>query len=186
MSLAKCARCKKLFGRIASRVCPHCQADEDADFAKIHHVIAKNPGMKAESVAIMAGVDLDCVLRMLDEGRLGVVEVSEKPKCGRCGAPAISHAKRLCEHCLAELDRQCAEAIHELKKELPRGGRSKKRRSSGVLSAMREEMEQSRMSEALERITEMEERTHPSRPRPANSVPMVARSVRDKKKDPRK
>ena len=186
MSLAKCARCKKLFGRIASRVCPACQAAEDADYAKIHNVIAKNPGMKAEAVAITAGVDLECVLRMLDEGRLGVVEVTEKPKCGRCGAPAISHLKRLCEHCLAELDRECAEAIDELKKELPCGVRPKKRRSTGVLSAMREEMEHERTSGALERITELDERMNPSQSKPANSVPMVARSVRDKKNGPRK
>lgn len=181
MSLAKCARCKKLFGRIVSRVCPACQAAEDADYAKIHNVIAKNPGMKAEAVALTAEVDLDCVLRMLEEGRLGYVETNEKPKCGRCGAPAISMSKRLCEHCLADLDRECAEAIHELQKELPHGVQPKKHATAGVLSEKREELELNRTSESLKRATELEERTHPSK-----GSPTVARSLRDPKNGPRK
>lgn len=176
MALTKCARCKKIYVKIASPVCQQCQPDEDADFSKIHNAIRKQSGLNAEAIAENAGVELECVLRMLNAGRLRVKDLGEKPTCGRCGAPAISMAKRLCESCLVELDRECADAMRELQKEIPRGVRGRKgAQAGGVLGEVRAEIEGARKSDAQKRAAELEERAHPAR------STTVAREAREKK-----
>lgn len=116
--LAKCARCTKLFSKIRSEVCDHCQPDEDADFNKIHDAISRHRGITAQEVAREAEVSLECVYRMLREGRIDNVESDETATCGRCGAPAISATKRLCERCLIALDRDCAQAMLEMRQRI--------------------------------------------------------------------
>lgn len=116
--LAKCARCTKLFSKIRSEVCDSCQPDEDADFNKIHDVISRNRGITAQEVASKAEVPLECVYRMLREGRIDNVESDDAATCGRCGAPAISATKRLCERCLIALDRDCAHAMLEMRQRI--------------------------------------------------------------------
>lgn len=116
--LAKCARCDKLFNKIVSEVCNNCQPDEDRDFSLVQDVLARDQTLNAEQVAEEAGVSLDCVLRMLREGRIDRVTEEKSVSCGRCGAPAISMSKRLCQRCLANLDRECAQAIHDLRQRL--------------------------------------------------------------------
>lgn len=175
MPLAKCVRCKKIFSKISSAVCPNCQPEEDADFGKIHNAIVKFPGAKAEEIASIAGVGVECVMRMLSEGRLRYSDVSDEATCGRCGAPAISMAKRLCERCLVEMDRECAEAMRDLKKEFNYVGGSGKG-SSSVLGEKRAELESKRASETLKRAKELDERAHPNK-----AAPTVAREARNKK-----
>ncbi len=116
--LAKCARCEKLFNKIVSEVCNNCQPDEDADFNRIHDVISRIRGLNAHDVADEAGVDITCVFRMLREGRIDNIESNETATCGRCGAKAISATKRLCEHCLIDLDRECAHAMMEMRQRI--------------------------------------------------------------------
>lgn len=116
--LAKCARCNKLFTKGLSEVCAECQPREDQDFSRIRDVLASTGDLTAQEVAEQAGVSMECVTRMLREGRLDNVEEEVNATCGRCGAPAISNAKRLCRKCLADLDRECAQAMHEMRARL--------------------------------------------------------------------
>lgn len=116
--LAKCARCDKLFNRVVSEVCTHCQPAEDLDFSRIQDVLSRESQLNAEEVAHEAGVGLDCVLRMLREGRIDNIAQENNATCGRCGAPAISSSKRLCQRCLVNLDRECAQAIYDLRQRL--------------------------------------------------------------------
>jgi len=116
--LDMCVRCGNIFTRLQSPVCPRCQTDEDADFEKVREVLVRQPGLNAEQAAEAAGVTVDCVLRMLNEGRVTNVELGGEVKCGRCGAPAISISKRLCEDCLVKLDLECADAIREIRERL--------------------------------------------------------------------
>ena len=117
-TLAKCARCSKLFNKIVSEVCNACQPEEDTDFNRIHEVICRAHGLSAQEVAEEAGVTLECVYRMLREGRIDNVADGENVKCGRCGAPAISLAKKLCHRCLMTLDREWAQAILEMRQRM--------------------------------------------------------------------
>lgn len=114
MPLAKCARCEKMFDKQASVVCPRCQSAEDADYDKIRRVLDDSPNMNAEQVAQTANVELSVVLRMLDEGFLANATIGQI-KCGRCGAPAISASKKLCQACLEKLNAQVATAQAKIK-----------------------------------------------------------------------
>ena len=118
LKLAKCARCEKLFNKIYSEVCDLCQPDEDQDFTRIHDVISRRRGLNAQEVAEEAEVALDCVLRMQREGRINRIEQDEAATCGRCGASAISATKRLCQRCLVMLDRECAQAMIEMRQRI--------------------------------------------------------------------
>jgi len=114
-SIAKCARCDKPFQKIRSPVCLACQPDEDRDFDKIRDVVGSTPNLKAAQAAELAGVTTACVLRMIDEGQIVTDTLLDTPKCGRCGAPAVGRAKRLCEKCLVELDRNVAANIRRMR-----------------------------------------------------------------------
>jgi ribosomal protein L37E len=115
MPLASCPRCKKLFDKTRSVVCPRCQDDENVDFDKIRAVLDRNPNLNAEQLAEQAQVSVDCVMRMLEEGLIASVNLMEKVKCGRCGGPAISMNKKLCQACLEELNAQVAQAQGKIK-----------------------------------------------------------------------
>lgn len=118
LKLSKCARCNKLYNKILSDVCIFCQPDEDQDFIRIREVLTQAQGYNALQVAQEAGVTIDCVIRMLREGRISNVAHNEEATCGRCGAPAISKTKRLCRRCLTELDRECAHAMMEMRQRI--------------------------------------------------------------------
>ena len=114
LALAKCARCGRVFTKVRSAVCVECQDDEDRDFNKIRDVLDASPNSTVEHVAEKAGVPRACVFRLIKDGRIASVLPSAHIRCGRCGAQAISIAKRLCEHCLIELDREFAHALSTL------------------------------------------------------------------------
>lgn len=92
-------------------VCPRCVAAEDADYDRVYAALADVDGPTAHELADLAGVALDCVLRMVDLGLLHNVRPGETVPCGRCGAPAISFRKRLCRGCLNKLNQSVAQAI---------------------------------------------------------------------------
>jgi len=118
LRLEQCARCGKLFSRIRLSVCAACEADEEADFQRVRDALARQPGLSVDQVAQEAEVERDCVLRMLEEGRIENGHVAEEATCGQCGAPAISARKRLCQACLMKMDRECAEAMREMKEKM--------------------------------------------------------------------
>lgn len=107
MALSTCPRCKKIFDKVNSPVCIHCQKDEDGDYDKIRAVLDRNPNLKADQVAVEAEVSVQCVLRMLEDGLISNASLSNI-KCGRCGAPAISLNKKLCQACLDKLNAEVA------------------------------------------------------------------------------
>ena len=114
MPLSKCARCDKLFDKQSGIVCPTSQPDEDADYDKIRRVLDDSPNLNAEQVAETSGVALAVVMRMLYEGFLAN-STSGRVRCGRCGAPAISASKKLCQACLEKLNAQVASAQSRIK-----------------------------------------------------------------------
>jgi ribosomal protein L37E len=115
MALASCQRCKKLFEKIHGPVCPNCEDLEDEDYEKIRQALVDHPNSSAEQLAEVTGVTIDCVMRLLAQGRIETTEANKGVKCGRCGAPAISVSKRLCESCLQKLNAELARQQGKLK-----------------------------------------------------------------------
>jgi ribosomal protein L37E len=89
--------------------------EEEDDFRKISDVLADQPGLAMDEVAHKAEVSVACVRRMLDAGYVSASSIDDPAVCGRCGAKAISTSKRLCQSCLLDMDRECAEAIREMR-----------------------------------------------------------------------
>jgi len=117
--ISKCPRCKKMFTKSGHQlVCPVCEPLELADYEKVSDVLAQHPGMGMEAVAALAGVSTAVVLRMLDSGRLEKQDQEQQYACGRCGKPAISKSKRLCQACLMKLDQEWAETIRSMRETL--------------------------------------------------------------------
>ena len=118
LSFDTCMRCNEVFFRVASSVCLKCQPDEEEDYRKIRDVLARAPGLNVEQLAEASGIGSDCVLRMIEDERIVNVVSSDPVPCGRCGAPAISQVKRLCEKCLVKLENECSASIRELKEQI--------------------------------------------------------------------
>lgn len=110
MPLSKCVRCEKLYNKIKSPVCPACMPDEDKDFDLVRETLSNNPNLNAEQVAELSGVNIECVLRMIQDGLISSIKSGTDVKCGRCGAPAISITKRLCQSCLDKLEKEVAKS----------------------------------------------------------------------------
>ncbi len=116
--ITKCPRCGRLYSMIQAVVCHRCEADEEADYAKISQALSETPGLSVEQTAEAAVVDLACVLRMLHQGRLQNTDLADPVPCGQCGAPAMNVRMRLCMECLTKMDLKCAQAIRELREAL--------------------------------------------------------------------
>lgn len=110
MPLAKCPRCQKMFNKQHTLVCPSCKPAEDADTDLVRSAVEDNPNMNAEQVSELTGVDIQVVMRLVEVGAIASLSALEDAKivCGRCGAPAISASKRLCQACLEKLNAEVA------------------------------------------------------------------------------
>ncbi len=115
MPLAKCPRCKKMFNKADNAVCSDCITHELEDQDKVRAILDQNPNMNAEALSLKADVPIDVVHRMLEMGELTNVGLGEQPRCGRCGAPAISVSKKLCQGCLEKLNAEMAQAQRTIK-----------------------------------------------------------------------
>jgi ribosomal protein L37E len=115
MPLAPCVRCKKLFNKTQTPVCGACEADEQSDCDKVRDILEEHPNLSSEEVAERAEVDISVVHRMLDKGMIAVMTGTELVKCGRCGAPAISLARKLCQACLEKLNAEMVKAQASIK-----------------------------------------------------------------------
>ncbi len=109
--LSNCPRCRAIFVRDMSCVCPKCIHAEDTDYSLIRDALAANPELGPEALAHTAGVPLSCVMRMIDEQQLASDSPNNGAICGQCGEEAISQAKRLCIACLLDLDRRLGEEL---------------------------------------------------------------------------
>lgn len=117
MPLASCGRCGKMFNKVTANVCPSCHEAEESDYEKIRDVVSRNETLNTEQVAEEAGVDIAVVRRIISEGRVAQVNLGEVPKCGKCGAPAISITKKLCQACLERLNVEVSKAQSQIKLE---------------------------------------------------------------------
>jgi len=115
MPLATCGRCGKMFNKVSAQVCPACVEAEEADYERVREVISQNETLNVEQVAEEAGVDIAVVRRIVGEGRIAMVSLDEVAKCGKCGAPAISTTKKLCQACLERLNADVSKAQAKIK-----------------------------------------------------------------------
>lgn len=127
MPLAECPRCGKLYSKVSHQgVCPRCTPGEDADFDKLRDTLQNDPNLTADQLADATGIDIGVVRRCIESGRIQNVDSAGRVRCGRCGAPAISLSKKLCEACLNRLSQELAREQAKIqlpnRKDAARGG----------------------------------------------------------------
>lgn len=115
MSLASCSSCKKLFQKVRKSICPACEAQEEGHYETVRAFLCENPGHNAEQVSEATGVPIDTVLRFIEDGRVEAQGAGSNVMCGKCGKPAISPTKRLCQSCLEKLNAQLAQQQSRVK-----------------------------------------------------------------------
>lgn len=121
MALAKCPRCGKLFNKLPNpqySVCKECEEAEKNDFEQIIELLQKEGNLNAFQISEILNISIDVVLRMIEQGLIEKSDENNSTYCGRCGKPAISRTKRLCESCLIDLQRECAKAMQELRQSM--------------------------------------------------------------------
>jgi len=114
MPLAKCDRCDTLFDKIKTPICLGCMPEEEAEYELVRDKLVRHPDVSAERLAELAEVEVKVVKRMLDAGLISSSVSAGEVSCGRCGAPAISHAKKLCDSCLDDLNRGVSKQREQL------------------------------------------------------------------------
>jgi len=116
MPLAGCPRCKKMFNKKQDQaVCDACSEIEEQEQDQVREYVSKHPDSSPAEVAESLKIDLEVVMRAVNSGRIAQVSNREAVRCGRCGAPAISLSKKLCETCLAELNAEFAKQRSDVK-----------------------------------------------------------------------
>lgn len=100
MSLENCRKCKKLFDRVNSPICPSCWKEEEETFEKIRHYIKENPHSKLQEVSEETGVSEKKIMGYIREGKIewtkGLSESSLN--CKKCGKPI--KVGTLCNSCM--------------------------------------------------------------------------------------
>ncbi len=116
MPLATCDRCKKMFTKMSDLViCPQCLPQEEEDYERLRDILQESPQLTAEQLSEKTDIELSCVLRCIASGRIQSMDQGERVRCGRCGAPAISSSKKLCESCLNQLSQEVAKAQSKIR-----------------------------------------------------------------------
>lgn len=141
MPLAKCVRCEKLFDKTNHPVCSPCMPSEEEDYERVRECLNEHPEMSAEGISEVTGVDIQCVMRMLDQGMISNTLFTGTVKCGQCGQPAISPSKRLCNGCLEKLNQKVARQRSQIQLQ------QKKRVQIGEYGGVRQALEEKRRTE---------------------------------------
>ncbi len=118
MPLANCIRCETLFDKNVSPICPKCAEAEEEDFEKINEALRECPNQTVDELHEATEVEKKVIIRLVENGRVASEATMADVKCGRCGAPAISLTKRLCEKCSLELAKESRAAMQEVKAQL--------------------------------------------------------------------
>ena len=108
MALSSCARCKKLFLKVRSNLCLACETLEEDQYDIVRQHVSQNPHDNAEKVSGGTGISIETILRFITDGRIAV-QGATSVACGKCGKPAISASKKLCNDCLQTLNKELAQ-----------------------------------------------------------------------------
>jgi predicted amidophosphoribosyltransferase len=105
MALENCQKCNGIFNRISGPFCPKCVEQEEQDFKTVHEALREKPHQTIEELAENTGVSEKTIMRLIKDKRISSNLNTEGVTCGKCGAPAISLATRLCERCAREVSK---------------------------------------------------------------------------------
>ena len=101
MAALNCPRCKKLFHKVLSPVCPACEKKEEIQFEDLRKYIWDNPTASISQVAEETEVPAKRILRYIREGRLIVPESMADIRCTSCGVQILEG--NFCDPCAKKM-----------------------------------------------------------------------------------
>ena len=88
MDFANCSRCKKVFAKTSTSVCPECEKLEKRQLISLEDYTELNPLATMSEVSDAVGVSTSTILRFVREGFLRVSKgMMEEVRCTQCGGP---------------------------------------------------------------------------------------------------
>ena len=98
MQVMNCPRCRKLFTKIMSPVCPECAKLEEEQFENLKKFLEENPLSSINETSEATGVSPKRILQYIRDGRIMVPEgMMAEIRCKKCGGTVYSG--NYCEPC---------------------------------------------------------------------------------------
>ncbi len=96
--VANCLKCRKIFNKIKSPICPECQKKEEELFDAVRLFIKENPNTSMEEVIEETGVTKKKIIKWIKEKKLDLVLTGENAiRCSKCGV--VISSGNICEKC---------------------------------------------------------------------------------------
>jgi hypothetical protein len=116
MRIANCVKCRRIFQRAASALCPECYRISLSQVSSAYRFIQQNPHLTLEEVADQCLIPYKELEQMLFDGKLGLAASNVIYHCQRCGRPTNARIRRG-HFCLACADRiENAAGLHQPEK----------------------------------------------------------------------
>jgi hypothetical protein len=119
MRLANCVKCRRIFQRTASAMCPECHRVSQSQVSSAYRFIQQNPHLTLEEVADHCLIPYRDLEQMLFDGKLGLAASNVIYHCQRCGRPTDARMRRghFCVGCADRIEN--AAGLHQLVKKEP-------------------------------------------------------------------
>ena len=110
MQVINCPRCRRLFNKTVSSVCPECVKVEEDQFESLKKFLEEHPMSNIHVTSEATGVSPKRILHYIREGRLVVPEgMIGDIRCKKCDEPVSSG--NYCEPCSAKMANELADSI---------------------------------------------------------------------------
>ena len=106
MPVSNCAKCKRVFSRTHSPLCPACQQAAFSQVSHVYRFVQGNPQMTLEEIAENCTVSVKELEKMLSEGKLGTAASKIIYHCQRCSVTlsVVMRRGRFCPECAEKIE----------------------------------------------------------------------------------
>ncbi|MCL1988335.1 MAG: hypothetical protein FWG64_10260 [Firmicutes bacterium] len=115
MQVVNCPRCKRLFHKVVSPLCPDCEKKEEEEFQELRRFVEEEEYTTMKDIAEFTGMPLKRILKYVREGRLQVRKgLDDALKCIQCGQPIDKG--NFCKNCGDKILEEFPDSTAALKK----------------------------------------------------------------------
>ena len=110
MEVVNCPKCRRLFTKIISPVCPQCEKLEEEQFQVLRTFIEDEPCANINEISRATGITTKRILAYIREGRIQVSEgLMGELKCRQCGEPI--YEGNFCDSCTSKMAKNLSAAF---------------------------------------------------------------------------
>lgn len=102
--LMNCSQCGRVFAYRGKNICSKCIEKMEKDFGVVRRYLQKHSGAGIREIEENTGVDEQCIIQFIREGRLAAEGMANVLKCDICGQ-SIKEG-RYCDRCRHDINCQ--------------------------------------------------------------------------------